>query len=102
MAELNTPSSASCCSRAAQETCCDSADKQACCDRRGRRRNAAGECIEHLEGQGRTVVAVSRDGQALGVIALGDQLPAAAAQTVQRLRDLGIEPRVGDSETWAS
>ena len=61
------------------------------------------ERIEYLEAQGRTVIAVSRDGQALGAIALGDQLRADAAHTVARLRDMGVEPVLitGDNERAA-
>lgn len=53
---------------------------------------ALDEHIQRLEGQGRTVIAVGRDGQPMGAIALGDQLRPDAAHTVQCLRDLGVEP----------
>ncbi len=53
---------------------------------------ALAERVERLEAEGRTVIAVSRAGRALGVIALGDTLRADAAKTVRRLRALGIEP----------
>jgi len=61
------------------------------------------ERIEQLEAQGRTVIAVSRDGQALGAIALGDQLRPDAAPTVERLRALGVTPVLitGDNERAA-
>jgi Cu+-exporting ATPase len=61
------------------------------------------ERIEHLESVGRTVIAVSRDGQALGAIALGDRLRLDAGQTVQRLRELGVTPVLitGDNERAA-
>ncbi|MGI8874588.1 MAG: heavy metal translocating P-type ATPase [Egibacteraceae bacterium] len=59
--------------------------------------------IERLEAQGRTVIVVSRDGAPMGAIALGDQLRSDAAKTVQRLRDLGVEPVLitGDNERAA-
>jgi len=65
---------------------------------------ALDEHIQRLEGRGRTVVAVGRDGRALGAIALGDQLRADAVETVQGLRDLGVEPVLitGDNERAAA
>ena len=65
--------------------------------------HAVEERIEHLEAQGRTVIAVSRDGRAVGAIALGDQLRPDAAHTVARLRELGVEPVLitGDNERAA-
>jgi len=46
--------------------------------------------IRELEEKGRTVIAVARDGKALGIVALGDRLRADAAQTVAALRGAGI------------
>ena len=60
--------------------------------------------IVPLEAEGRTVIAVARNGQALGAIALGDRLRADAARTVTALRELGIEPVLvtGDNERAAA
>lgn len=48
--------------------------------------------IAELQGAGRTVVAVSRDGQALGLIALGDEMRADAYATVAELKRQGVVP----------
>jgi len=48
--------------------------------------------IAELEEAGRTVIAASRDGRALGIIALGDRLRGDAAETVAAIRELGITP----------
>jgi P-type E1-E2 ATPase len=48
--------------------------------------------IEALEAQGRTVVAVVADGELLGVLALGDELRADAADAVAALRAAGVTP----------
>ena len=59
--------------------------------------------IHELEKAGRTVIAVARNGHALGIIALGDRLRADAAQTVAALRKAGIKPVLltGDNERAA-
>jgi Cu+-exporting ATPase len=48
--------------------------------------------IIELEAMGRTVIAVSRDEQLLGAIALGDELRPDAAQAVAAMREAGITP----------
>jgi Cu+-exporting ATPase len=48
--------------------------------------------IHELEEAGRTVIAVARNGNALGIIALGDRLRADAEKTVTVLRKGGIKP----------
>ncbi|MHB1142322.1 MAG: heavy metal translocating P-type ATPase [Sulfuricaulis sp.] len=59
--------------------------------------------IHELEDKGRTVIAVAKDGIALGAIALGDRLRADAVQTVKALHGLGIETVLltGDNERAA-
>ncbi|WP_114913588.1 heavy metal translocating P-type ATPase [Acidibrevibacterium fodinaquatile] len=47
--------------------------------------------IEALEAKGRTVIAVARDGVALGVVALGDTLRPDAISTVAALRNAGLK-----------
>jgi heavy metal translocating P-type ATPase len=61
------------------------------------------ERVERLEQAGRTVVAVSRDGQPVGAIALGDRLRPDAAATVAALREAGVEAVMitGDNERAA-
>ncbi|MEQ8693815.1 MAG: cation-translocating P-type ATPase [Gammaproteobacteria bacterium] len=46
--------------------------------------------IGALEDQGRTVVSVARDGEFVGLLALGDALRDDAAPTIAKLRDAGI------------
>tara|TARA_R110000868_G_scaffold198069_1_gene444320 strand:- start:638 stop:3088 length:2451 start_codon:yes stop_codon:yes gene_type:complete len=46
--------------------------------------------IEALEGMGRTVIAVARDGSLVGLLALGDAARAEAAPTIARLREAGV------------
>jgi len=48
--------------------------------------------ITALEEAGRTVIAVGRDGQLLGVIALGDELRTDAAEAIAAMRRAGITP----------
>ncbi len=48
--------------------------------------------IADLEELGRTVVAVARDGRALGIIALGDELRADATAAVARMKRDGLVP----------
>ncbi|MCA1679235.1 MAG: HAD-IC family P-type ATPase, partial [Actinobacteria bacterium] len=59
--------------------------------------------IAQLEQAGRTVIAASRDGRALGIIALGDQLRSDAVETVEAIRALGITPVLvtGDNDRAA-
>jgi P-type E1-E2 ATPase len=59
--------------------------------------------IHEFEEAGRTVIAVARNGNALGIIALGDRLRADAAKTVATLRQIGIKPVLltGDNERAA-
>lgn len=59
--------------------------------------------IDELEAQGLTVIAVARDGELLGLLALGDALRADAAETVRRLHELGIRTSLitGDNEQAA-
>ncbi len=59
--------------------------------------------IHELEQAGRTVIAVARNGNALGIIALGDRLRADAVKTVAVLRKTGIKPVLltGDNERAA-
>ena len=59
--------------------------------------------IESFEAAGRTVIAVARDGRALGVIALGDTLRPDAMATMATLRDAGLRAILvtGDNERAA-
>ncbi len=59
--------------------------------------------IDELEEQGLTVIAVARDGEILGLLALGDALRSDAAETVRRLYALGIRTSLitGDNERAA-
>jgi heavy metal translocating P-type ATPase len=59
--------------------------------------------IEELEKQGLTVIAVARDGQVQGLLALGDALRPDAVETVRRLHALGIRTSLitGDNEQAA-
>ncbi len=59
--------------------------------------------IHEMEEAGRTVIAVARNGNALGIIALGDRLRDDAAKTVTALRKAGIKPVLltGDNERAA-
>jgi len=59
--------------------------------------------IGTLEDEGRTVIAVARNGSALGLIALGDALKPDAAATVAALRKAGVTPIMvtGDNERAA-
>jgi heavy metal translocating P-type ATPase len=59
--------------------------------------------IETLEVAGRTVIAVARDGRAIGVLALGDVLRSDAAQAVAALRKSGLKTILvtGDNERAA-
>jgi len=59
--------------------------------------------IEALEAAGRTVIAVARDGGALGAIALGDTIRSDAHRAVGSLRKAGLKPILvtGDNERAA-
>ena len=59
--------------------------------------------IKELEAQGLTVIAAAREGELLGLVALGDVLRPDAAETVRRLHDLGIRTSLitGDNEQAA-
>lgn len=61
------------------------------------------ERIRALEEAGRTVIAVAKNGQALGIVALGDSLRDDAAKTVAALRKAGLKPILltGDNERAA-
>ena len=59
---------------------------------------------EALESEGKTVVAVGRDGKLAGLIALADEIRPEAASVLRRLRELGIHEQVlltGDNERVA-
>ena len=59
--------------------------------------------IEALEAAGRTVIGVARDGQALGLIALGDTIRPDALRAIASLRKAGVKPILvtGDNEQAA-
>ncbi len=59
--------------------------------------------IKELEAQGLTVIGVAREGELLGLLALGDALRPDAAETVRRLHALGIRTSLitGDNEQAA-
>jgi heavy metal translocating P-type ATPase len=59
--------------------------------------------IDTLEAAGRTVVAVAREGRALGVVALGDTLRSDAVSAVAALRGAGLKTILvtGDNERAA-
>lgn len=59
--------------------------------------------IENLEAQGLTVIAVAKNGNVIGLLALGDALRPDAVQTMQRLHAMGIRTSLitGDNERAA-
>jgi heavy metal translocating P-type ATPase len=59
--------------------------------------------IEHLEETGRTVIAVGRDTQVLGLISLGDELRADATEVIAAFRNAGLRTVMvtGDNERAA-
>jgi Cu+-exporting ATPase len=59
--------------------------------------------IHELEESGRTVIAIAKNGNALGIVALGDTLRDDAIKTVAALRQIGITPILltGDNERAA-
>jgi Cu+-exporting ATPase len=70
---------------------------------RGIRLEPLADRIAELEEGGRTVIVVGREGQTLGLVALGDRLKADAAQTVVALRRAGLRTILvtGDNERAA-
>ncbi len=58
---------------------------------RGIRLGSLGTRVTALEEEGRTVVTIARDGQALGLIALGDTVRPDAGATVAALRAAGLK-----------
>ena len=63
----------------------------------------AGDEIERLQRRGLTVSGVVRDGDLVGLIGIGDETKADAAETLQRMKDAGITPAMitGDNERTA-
>lgn len=63
----------------------------------------AGERIEALQAQGRTVVCVVKNGELIGVIGVGDRIKEDAKATIQRIRAAGITPVMitGDNQRTA-
>jgi heavy metal translocating P-type ATPase len=61
-------------------------------DERGVALAATGDWVAELEQHGLTVVGVARDGQLLGLTAIGDQAKDDAADTIRRMHDAGITP----------
>ncbi|HEY54589.1 MAG TPA: cadmium-translocating P-type ATPase, partial [Caldilineae bacterium] len=62
------------------------------------------ETIARLEGAGKTTMAVSYDGEFLGILALADAPRSGVRQTMQQLMDLGVEKLVmltGDNDRVA-
>ena len=61
------------------------------------------ERIDTLEHAGRTVIAVGRNGRALGILALGDTLRSDAVETVAALQNMGLKTVLltGDNERAA-
>jgi heavy metal translocating P-type ATPase len=59
--------------------------------------------IDRLQDAGRTVIAVSRERRALGVLALGDELRGDAVDAVAAMREAGLTPVLvtGDNEAAA-
>jgi len=59
--------------------------------------------VDQLEAAGRTVVAVSADGQPLGALALGDEIRAESIEALTQMRDAGLSPVLvtGDNERAA-
>ena len=57
-----------------------------------------------LEGEGKTVVAVARDGAAGGLIAVADRVKATSAEAIRELKQLGLQPVLltGDNERTAT
>jgi Cd2+/Zn2+-exporting ATPase len=64
----------------------------------------AEEAIARLEGEGRTVVLVSRDGQLAGLIAIADEVRTGTVEALQRLSRAGVRTVMltGDNERSAA
>ncbi|MFC4350889.1 heavy metal translocating P-type ATPase [Fodinicurvata halophila] len=60
--------------------------------------------VSELEDKGRTVIVVVRDGEFIGLLALGDAPRGDAAETITRLRDAGVRTVLvtGDNERTAA
>jgi heavy metal translocating P-type ATPase len=65
--------------------------------------SAGGGEIERLQRRGLTVAGVVRDGELLGLVAIGDEVKADAAETVRRMINADITPMMitGDNERTA-
>jgi len=72
------------------------------CDRQGCL-NLVEDTIPRLQDEGKTVVLVGTEDALEGIVAVADEVRPEAAWTVQRLRDLGVEPVMltGDNERTA-
>jgi Cd2+/Zn2+-exporting ATPase len=72
------------------------------CDRQGCL-NLIEDTIPRLQAEGKTVVLVGREDELEGVIAVADEVRPAAARTVERLQELGVEVVMltGDNEGTA-
>ena len=59
---------------------------------------------DRLEEKGETVIAVARDGRALGLVGIADTVKTDAAETIRRIRQAGITPIIitGDNHRTAS
>ncbi|WP_226480279.1 heavy metal translocating P-type ATPase [Natrinema amylolyticum] len=65
--------------------------------------SGAAEEVEHLQSRGLTVSGVTRAGELIGLVGIGDEIKADAAATVRRLRAADITPVMitGDDERTA-
>jgi Cu2+-exporting ATPase len=72
-------------------------------DREGISLYGLGDQAARMANAGRTVVHVAVDGQAAGLIAISDAVRTSARVTVERLKEMGVEPVMltGDNETTA-
>ena len=66
--------------------------------------SGAEEAVERLEGEGRTVVLVSRGGQLAGLVAIADEVRTGAVEALQRLSRAGVRTVMltGDNERSAA
>ncbi len=73
-------------------------------DEEGINLRSLGEAAEALEAQARTIVFVSVDGEAAGLVALADPVKEGAAEALAALRKLGLETVMltGDNERTAA
>jgi heavy metal translocating P-type ATPase len=53
-----------------------------------------------LEAQGKTVVAVSREGKLCGLLALADTLKSDAAEAIRQMKETGLEPVMLTGDNW--